>query len=73
MSNVCTMCTKTKKSNFGEPLEYDGSVFTHLQNIRFLAIKILKVFQGVRPQIVKEIFQLRYEMPYQQMPHPICI
>ena len=73
MSNVSTMCTKTKKSNFGELLERDGSVFTHLQNIRFLAIKIFKVFQGVRPQIVKEIFQLRYAMPYQQMPHPICI
>ena len=35
------------------------------QNIRFLAIEMFKVFKGISPQIVKEIFQFRDAMPYQ--------
>ena len=37
----------------------------HRQNIRFLTIEMFKIFKGVGPQIVKEIFQLRDAVPYQ--------
>ena len=35
------------------------------QNIKFLAIEMFKVFKGISPQILKEIFQFRDAMPYQ--------
>ena len=59
------MCTATKKSNFEEPLERDGFVFIHHQNIRFLANEIFKVLKGIDSQVVKEIFQFRVAAPYQ--------
>ena len=48
-----------KESNFEELLERDGSVSFHHQNITYLAIEMIKVFKGISPQIVKEIFQFR--------------
>ena len=40
-----------------ELVKRDGSASIHHQSIRFLAIEMLKVFVGISPQIVKEIFQ----------------
>ena len=64
-SDVCTLCANDEKSNFEYLLKKDGSVSTHHQNIRFLAIAIFQVFKCICPQTVKEIFQFRDEMPYQ--------
>ena len=64
-SDVCTLCANDGKSNFEYLLKKDGSVSTHHQNIRFLAIAIFQVFKCICPQTVKEIFQFRDEMPYQ--------
>ena len=66
-----------KKSNFEKFLERDGSVFIHHHNIRFLEIKMFKVFKCISPQIVKEIFQFTDAVPYQlrkhtEFPNPIC-
>ena len=54
-----------EKSNFEKPLERDGSVSIHHQNITFLAIEMFKVFKGIIPQIVKEIFQFGDVVPKQ--------
>ena len=54
MSTHCVQ--RQKKQNFAELAERDDSVSIHHQNIRFLAIEMFKVFNGIRPQIVKEIF-----------------
>ena len=51
--------------NFEELLERDGSVSIHHQNIRHLAIEMVKVFKGISFQIEKGIFQIRDAMPYQ--------
>ena len=55
MSEVCALCYKVKKSNFGELFERGGFVSIHHCNIQFLAIEMFKVFKGVSPQIVTEI------------------
>ena len=52
-----------KTSDFSELLEKDGSVSIHFQNIRQLAIEILKVWKGWCPEIVKGLFQFRYDTP----------
>ena len=44
-------------------------VFTRHQNFKFLAIEMFKVFKGISPQIVKEIFQFRDPMPYKLRKH----
>ena len=49
----------------------------HHENVRFLEIKIFKVFKGISSQIVKEIIKFRDAVPYQLMkhtdfPNPIC-
>ena len=54
-----------KKSNFEKFFERDGSVSIHHQNIRFLAIEMFKVFKGINPQMVKDIFKFRDAVPYQ--------
>ena len=60
----CQCILQTIKSwrNF---FKNDGSIFIHHQNIRFLAIKMFKVFKGISPQILKEIFQFKDAVPYQ--------
>ena len=65
MSDIWALFTAIKKSNFEEPLERDDFVFIHHQNIRFLANETFKVFKGVNPKFVKEIFQFRDAVPYQ--------
>ena len=44
--------------------ERDGSVSIYQQNITSLAREIFKVFKGIRPPIVKDIFQFRDAVPY---------
>ena len=45
-----------KKSNFNELLVRDGSVSIHHQNLQKLAVKMFKVFRGLNPEIVYELF-----------------
>ena len=54
---MATHCVSDEKSNFDELLEIVGSVSIHHQNIRFLAIEIFEVFNGMNPQIVKEVYK----------------
>ena len=55
MSDVCALYTEIKKSNFEELIERGCSAYICPQNIRFLRIRIFKVFKGLSPQILKEI------------------
>ena len=45
-----------EKLNFEELREKYDPVSIHYQNIRFLAIEMFKVFNGISHQIAKEIF-----------------
>ena len=36
----------------------DGSVSIHHQNLQKLAVEMFKVFEGLSPDIVNELFQL---------------
>ena len=48
-----------KKLNFNELLLMkDGSVSIHHQNLQKLAVEMFKVFEGLSPDIVNELFQL---------------
>ena len=60
------MSATIKKSNFEELFERDDSDSIHHQNIIFFVIEMFKVFKGISLQIVKEIFQFRDAMPYQE-------
>ena len=53
-----------KASDFSELLEKDCSVSIHHQNIQQLAIEMFKVSKCLCPEIVKRLFQLRYDIPY---------
>ena len=53
-----------KTSDFSELLEKDDSVSIHYQNIRQLATEMFKVSKGLCPEIVKGLFQFRYDIPY---------
>ena len=53
-----------KASDFSELLEKDCSVSIHYQNIRQLAIEMFQVSKGLCPEIVKELFQFRNDIPY---------
>ena len=54
----------SNKTYFSELLEKDGSVSIYYQNIRQLAIEMLKVSKGFCPEIVKGLFQFRYDILY---------
>ena len=49
----------------------DGSVSIHYQNIRQLVIEMLKVSKGLSPEIVKGLFQFRYDIPHSLRQVPI--
>ena len=53
-----------KTSDFSEVLEKDGSVSIHYQNIRQRAIEIFKVSKSLCPEIVKGLFQFKYDIAY---------
>ena len=48
-----------KHSNFDVLLEKDNSVSIHHNNIHSLAIEMYKAANGVSPQIMKDVFQIR--------------
>ena len=74
-------CLKTiyndKQSNFEELLVRDNSVPIHYQNFQCLAVQMYMVANGMSPDIMSEIFQLRENMHYhlrhklQFIAHPI--
>ena len=53
-----------KTSDFIELLGKDGSASIYYQNIRQLAIEMFNVSKGLCPEIVKGLFQFRYDIPY---------
>ena len=53
-----------KKSSFEELMEIDSSVSIHDKNLRALSIEIYKVYHGISPTIINEIFTLRLHNPY---------
>ena len=50
-----------KTSSFEQLLENDNSVSIHHRNIQTLATEIYKVTNGLFPEIMSEIFQIREE------------
>ena len=53
-----------KTSTFKELLEKDSSVSIHYRNIQALAIEMYKIANGMAPERMNEIFQLREKSHY---------
>ena len=53
-----------KTSTFKELLEKDNFVSMHYRNIQALAIEMYKVANGMSPEIMNEIFQLKEKSYY---------
>ena len=53
-----------KKSNFEQLVENDNSVSIHHRNTQTLAIEMYKIINGLLPEIMSEIFQIREESRY---------
>ena len=51
-------------SSFEELLERDNSVSVHNGNIQYLAIELCKVFNGICPDIMKDVFPLSTSSNY---------
>ena len=51
-------------SSFEELLERDNSVSVHNRNIQYLAIELHKVFHGICPEIMKDVFLLSTSSNY---------
>ena len=51
-------------SSFDELLKKDRSFSIHHRNIQNLAIKLYKIFQGLSPSIMKNVFYLNTNIPY---------
>ena len=50
-----------KKSSFEQLLETDSSVSAHDRNLRALATEMYKIYYGILPTIMNEIFTLRHQ------------
>ena len=50
---------KDKNATFSELLQRDGSVTIHERNIQALATEMFKVFNGISPSIIKDVFPLK--------------
>ena len=53
-----------KKSSFEKLLEIDSSVSIHDKNLRTLAIEMYKIYHGISPTMIIEIFTLRHQNQY---------
>ena len=53
-----------KKSYFEESLEIDSSVSIHYINLRTLVVEMYKIYHGISPTIMNEIFTLRHQNQY---------
>ena len=53
-----------KKSSFEQLLEIDSSVSIHDRNLRALATEMYKIYHGISPTIMNEIFTLRHQNQY---------
>ena len=52
------------KSKFDELLEKEGSSSIHHRNIQMLAVEIFKFLNGLTPQIMNEVLQVKSPAPY---------
>ena len=50
------MVYRDEKSSFAELLTKDGSVTVHHRNLQFLVIEMYKVYKGIAPSIMSDIF-----------------
>ena len=55
---------KDENSSFDELLQRDKSFTIHERNIQILAIEIYKVINGISPEIMNEVFQLKENLQY---------
>ena len=53
-----------KKYSFEQLLEIDSSVSVHYKNLRALATEMYKIYHGISPTIMNEIFTLRHQNQY---------
>ena len=53
-----------EKSSFHDLLEKDLSVSIHYRNLRALATKMYRIYNGIAPENVKEIFPLKSQGQY---------
>ena len=53
-----------KKSSFHDLIEKNGSVFIHHRNLRALTTEMYRIYNGMAPEIVTEIFPLRNQGQY---------
>ena len=58
-----------KNSNFNW-LVKDGSVCIHHQNLRNLAVEMIKVSRSLSPEILNEVFQFREQIPHELRQRP---
>ena len=53
-----------KKSSFEQLLKIDSSVTVQNRNLRSLATEMYKIYHGILPTIINEIFPLRHQNQY---------
>ena len=59
-----------KRSNFYELLLRDDYVPIYYHNLQKLAIGMFKVYRGLSPETVNDLFQFRQQIPYELRQRP---